>query len=65
MSKKYNLFVKPRQFKETANNVLLKIQSLGFEVNNLDNYLNRKNLTNKKEALKFLDELVLRQKKYK
>jgi len=65
LSKKYNLFVKPRQFKETANNVLLKIQSLGFEVNNLDNYLNRKNLTNKKEALKFLDELVLRQKKYK
>ena len=65
LSKKYNLFVKPRQFKETANNVLLKIQSLGYEVDSLEKYLQRKNLINKKEALKFLDELVLRQKKFK
>ena len=65
LAKKYNLFVKPRKFKETANNVLLKIQSLGYEVDNLEKYLQRNNLTNKKEAMKFLDELVLRQKKYK
>ncbi len=48
LSKKYNLFVSPRKFKETANNVLLKIQSLGFEIVDLDKYLNRTNLINKK-----------------
>ena len=45
-------------YKETANKVLKKLNQLGFKVNNLDKYLNRKTLLNKKQAEKYIDTLL-------
>ena len=47
-----------REYKETANKVLKKLNQLGFEVKGLDKYLERKTLVNKKEAEKFIDKLL-------
>ena len=58
ISNKYNVSTKPNEYKETANKVLKKIRSLGFEVQHLEKYLNRKNLINKKEADKHMISLL-------
>ena len=50
LSKKYNVVSKPQKYKETANKVLKKLDSLGYLVSDLDKYIARKTLKNKKKA---------------
>ncbi len=50
LSKKYNVVSKPEKYKETANKVLKKLDSLGYLVSDLDKYIDRKTLKNKKKA---------------
>ena len=38
--------------------VLKKLLSLGVEIDDLEKYLNRKSLVNKKEAEKYIDKLL-------
>ena len=59
MSNKYNVKVKSRQYKDTANKVLQKLDSLGFEVQDLNNYLERKSLLNKVQAEKYFEKLLI------
>ena len=58
MSRKYNIVSKNGEYKETANKVLKKLNQLGYEVKGLDKYLERKTLTNKKEAENYIEELL-------
>ena len=44
-------------YKDTANKVLKKIHNLGYEVSEIDKYLNRKTLMNKDKADKYINEL--------
>ena len=58
LSRKYNVSSKTGEYKETANKVLKKLNQLGYEVKGLDKYLERKTLINKKEAEKYIDNLL-------
>ena len=58
MSRKYNVSSQTGEYKETANKVLKKLNQLGYEVKDLDKYLERKNLINKKEAENYIDQLL-------
>ena len=44
-------------YKNTANKVLKKLKGLGYEINDLDKYLKRKTLINKKAAEAYMDKL--------
>ena len=63
INKKFDIKTKPKQYKENANNVLKKLSSQGVEIYNLEKYLNRKSLTNKKEADKFISSLLAKRTK--
>ena len=58
LDKKFNVQSKPGDYKLTANAVLLKINELGFKVNDLDRYLVRESLLNKKEADIYIKKLL-------
>ena len=58
LSRKYNVLSNKGQYKETGNKVLNKLNQLGYEVKGLDKYLERKTLVNKKEAEKYMEELL-------
>ena len=44
-------------YKNTSNKVLKKLNSLGYEIKDLDKYLIRKTLKNKKLAEKHMDKI--------
>ena len=54
---KYDVLVSSGDYKNTANQVLKKIQSLGIKVDGLNNYLNKKELQNKSKANKYIEIL--------
>ena len=58
LSRKFNVSSNSKDYKETANKVLKKINSLGYEIDELDRYLERKMLINKKNADKFIAQLI-------
>ena len=58
LSRKYNVTSKSGEYKETANKVLKKLKQLGYEVKDLDKYLLRKTLLNKKDADKHIEKLL-------
>ena len=58
INKKLDIKTRPKQYKENANMVLKKLFSLGVEIDDLEKYLNRKSLVNKKEAEKYIDKLL-------
>ena len=58
LSRKYNVSSSPAQYKETANNVLRKLNSLGYEILGLEKYLARKSLINKRTADEFIAQLI-------
>ena len=58
LSRKYNVSAKSGSYKETANKVLKKLNLLGFQVNGLDSYIERKTLKNKKNADKYIEKLL-------
>ena len=47
-----------RKYKETSNKVLKKLNTLGYEVKDLNKYLDRKTLINKKNADKYMLKLL-------
>jgi len=57
LSRKYNVLSSSMNYKDTANKVLKKIHNLGYEVSEIDKYLNRKTLMNKDKADKYINEL--------
>ena len=58
LSRKYNVSSKPKDYKTTANKVLIKLNQLGYEVKDLNKYLKRKTLVNKNNADNYLQELL-------
>ena len=58
LSKKYNVSSVSQDYKNNTNKVLRKLNTLGFKINNLDNYLKRKTLLNKKEADIYIDNIL-------
>ena len=58
INKNMDVKTKPRQYKENANNVLKKLSSLGVRADNLDKYLNRISLINKKEADLYISSIL-------
>ena len=58
LSRKYNVSSSPTQYKETANKVLIKLNSLGYEILGLEKYLERKSLINKRAADDFIAHLI-------
>ena len=58
LSRKYNVTSKSGKYKETSNKVLKKLKQLGYEVKDLDKYLLRKKLLNKKSADKHIEKLL-------
>ena len=58
MSQKYNVSSISQDYKNNTNKVLRKLNTLGFKINNLDNYLKRKTLLNKKEADIYIDNIL-------
>ena len=58
ISRKYNVSSKPTKYKETSNKVLKKLHFLGYEINNLEKYLNRKTLLNKKKSDEYIDKIL-------
>ncbi len=58
ISRKYNVSSISGRYKETSNKVLKKLNSLGYEVKDLNKYLDRKTLINKKNADKYMIKLL-------
>ena len=58
LSQKYNVSSISQDYKNNTNKVLRKLNTLGFKINNLDNYLKRKTLLNKKEADIYIDNIL-------
>ena len=63
INKKLDVITKPKQYKENTNKVLMKLSSEGVEIDKLEKYLNRKSLTNKKEADIFISSLLAKKTK--
>jgi len=62
-NKKFDISTKPKEYKETANKTLRKLKSLGNDIKELNKYLERKTLINKKEADQYINKLLLKKKK--
>ena len=58
LSRKYNVPSISQDYKNNANKVLQKLDALGFNTNNLDKYLERKTLINKKEADIYISNIL-------
>ena len=58
LSRKYNVPSISQDYKNNANKVLQKLDALGFNTNNLDEYLERKTLINKKEADIYISNIL-------
>ena len=58
LSKKYDVSVNSQSYKETANKVIQKIYEIGFNIENINQYLQRKTLINKKEADLFIKSML-------
>ena len=63
LSRKYNVSSNRGEYKNTANKVLKKLNKLGFEINDLEKYLNRKTLLNKNNADIYIDNLLQQKNK--
>ncbi|MDA9637108.1 zinc-ribbon domain-containing protein [bacterium] len=58
LNSKYNVHSKSRDYKNTSNKVLQKLSNLGFDLLNLDSYLKKEELQNKKLADKFMNKIL-------
>jgi len=58
LDSKFNVHSKSGEYKSTTNVVLKKIEELGFKINNLEEYLNKEKLVNKKEADRYISKLL-------
>ena len=57
LSKKFDVLVKAKEPKSTSNIVLEKLNELGYQIDGLHKYINRKSLINKTSAEKYIKHL--------
>ncbi len=58
ISRKFNVSSNPRDYKNTANNVLKKLKALDIIDYDISKYLNRKSLANKKNADQYINKIT-------
>ena len=63
ISKKYDISSNSNDIKKTVDKLLTKINDLGYEVKDLNQYLARKTLKNKKNADNYISKLIRQKNK--